>query len=71
MSYSLGNSYQYTACIFIYFHVVYYHVFIIACHFISLSYISVFDINRSICCISQILKFRLDLIQYSVVGRIV
>ena len=30
-----------------------------------------FDINCSICCISQILKFRLDLIQYSVVGRIV
>ena len=52
----------------VYFHLVYYHVFIIACHFISSSYISVFDIN---CCISHILKFRLDLIQYSIVGRIV
>ena len=48
----------------VYFHLVYYHVLIIACHFISLSYISVFVINCSICCISQILKFRLDLIPY-------
>ena len=28
-----------------------FHDFIIACHLISLSYISVFDINCSICCI--------------------
>ena len=68
MSYSLGNSYQYTACIFIQFIIMFlsqrvilsvYHILV------CLILIAVFAV------FSQILKFRLDLILYSVVGHIV